>query len=183
MSTLLLIAATLSLLGPVWNLTLGHFLRAPMLPWNATSAALGFSFFAGLILYRLDPSQTMSEMLDEMFMLDIAVIGLVFCKAIARCPEAEGDSFREHLRCFVTAPTICDRAVLAIFPLLMWPGYVLGISEYHRWWLLAWAGLAQFLIAGHEAVSDWLSAKRSSDEQDAPSSGLMRVAWESGVGT
>jgi hypothetical protein len=148
--------------------------------WNATAAALAFSYFATQAWWLIA-----GRPLDagEMFMIDVLTASLIFCKAIARSP-ADGDfkTAREHLRRFLSAPTLADRIVLACFP-LMWASYVLTISDFARWYVLYGLAMAQFLAALSEAVSEWRKAKAPVSEQDTPSSGLMRVAWGTGGGT
>lgn len=139
--------------------------------WNATSAALAFSYFASqgwwLIAGTCD--------VGVLFMIDVATVALVFCKATARCPDAEFASARHQLRCMAAALTRADRVVLGLFPLI-WLAYVLRIDEFARWWILYGLAMLQFAAAGWGALSEWRRCRAPRDEPDVPPSGLMFAA-------
>jgi hypothetical protein len=138
--------------------------------WNATSAALAFAYFVTqgwfLIAGRgLDAG--------ELFMIDVFTVALIFCKAIARCPDQDFLTGWQHFRCFLRAPTKCDWVVLGLFP-LVWLAYVLTIGDGARWWALFWLSMLQFAAAGHDAFTEWRKAKRAgSGAPGTPSSGLQ----------
>lgn len=146
--------------------------------WNATSAALAFSYFATQVWWLVDPGLGAGDM----FMLDVVTIALVFCKAASHCPDQDFATGWEHVRCFLAAPSRGDRIVLACFP-LMWIAYAARADELTRWWILYGLAMIQFAAAGADAFSEWRKARTAAGGRDTPSSGLMRVAWESGVGT
>lgn len=50
-----------------------------------------------------------------------------------------------------------DWAVIAIFP-LMWLAYVATLDAYSKWWLLWYAALGQFLVAG---LDSFLTCRRT----------------------
>jgi hypothetical protein len=66
-----------------------------------------------------------------------------------------------------------DSAVAVIFP-LMWLSHLL-LDDYHSWWARWWLALAQFLVAGVEAIGPLLrhaiSARRR-DRQEPPPDAL-----------
>jgi hypothetical protein len=140
--------------------------------WNATAAALAFSYFA-VQLWWLLAGNGMDA--GELFMIDLFTAALIFCKAIARCEETEFKNAWHQFRCFARSPTVADRAILAVFP-VMWIIYVLTISEYSRWWLLYVLAMGQFLLALGEAYAERRKAKAPIPEPDIPSSGLMFAA-------
>lgn len=142
---------------------------AAMWRWNATSAALAFSYFAVQGWYLIDGPMDVGQL----FMIDVFTIALIYCKAIANCERDEFCDGWDQLRCFLTSPTRMDRAILAIFPLGIWTAYVANIDEFARWYWLYAASLLQFLLAGCEALHEWRRAKASEAEPDTPSSGLM----------
>lgn len=140
--------------------------------WNPTAAALAFAYFTTQLWWLLS-----GRGLDagEMFMIDVLVVGLILCKAITRCPDMEFVDFLDQLRCFLLSPTLADRIVLGIFP-LMWAVYVLRIDEHNRWWTLFALAMAQFIAAGGESLSEWRKANAPNHESDIPSSGSLRYA-------
>lgn len=140
--------------------------------WNATSWILAGSYFATqawfLVVGVVNPG--------DMFMLDLTAVLLIYCKAIARderCEEYRGGW--DQFICFLYAPTLCDRAILTVFP-LMWLAYVLKISDHARWWSLFALAMLQFLFAGHEALTRWRQEKRARQDPDSAASGLQ-FAW------
>lgn len=175
----MLAAAVLGILGPVWRVTVEH-LGGPRAPWNATWAALGLAYFITQGWYLLEKSSGRELSVGDLWMIDVLTVALVFCKAIARCPDQEYRTARQHLRCMVAAFTVPDRAVVAIFP-LMWLVYVLRIDDFSRWWVLYGLAMAQFLVAGGEALNEWRKARVPADEPDTPSSGLMFAAVRAGA--
>lgn len=158
--------------------------------WNATSAALAFGYFATQALYLIVqygdvqhlaaslvhgmpaafPERTLEP--GQLFMIDVAVIALIFCKAVARCPEVQFRNMRHQLRCMVESFAIGDRIVLGCFP-LMWAAYALHLSGFARWWALFALAMIQFAAAGSDALTEWRLSKAPRDKSDTPSSGLM----------
>ena len=163
--------------APMYLMLAAAVLSALAWRWNPTSGALAFGYFAcqawWIIVREVD--------VGVMFLLDVTVIGLVFCKAVVRCPEQDYRSNAEHLRSMVAALTRADRAVLACFP-LMWIAYVLRLDELARWWILFFLALAQFAAAGAEAFAEWRRCRVPREEPDRPPSGLKFAAAGLGDG-
>lgn len=145
--------------------------------WNATSAALAFSYFATQAWW-LVAGRTLGS--DDLFMIDVFTIALIYAKAISRCAEQDFGSGWHQLRCFLRAPTMCDRIILALYPLGIWTAYIANVSDFSRWWLLYLWSMIQFMIAGSEALFEWRSAKAPFDEPDIPSSGFMFAVARAG---
>lgn len=117
--------------------------------------------------------------LDFYFIADLTVIAIIYAKTISRCAGKVYDSGWHQLRCMVTDPTRCDRAIIALFVLGAWPLYGLDIGAWEKWWGLWILTVCQFLLAGFESLSSWRKAKRADPvaEPDTPSSGgFLRLA-------
>lgn len=136
--------------------------------WNATAAALAFSYFASQACWLI----TGVCDVGALFMIDLTVVTLIFCKATARCPDEDWLTAREHFRCMIDALTRGDRIVLLIFP-LVWVAYVARIGAYEQWYLLWALAMLQFVAAGVDALHEWRKAKAPKSEPDSPSSGLQ----------
>jgi hypothetical protein len=136
--------------------------------WNMTAFALAMAYLVVQLWWLADEEIGVGAL----FMVDIAVVTLVFAKAAAKCDE------RLH-RCGAHT-TLCDRAILALFLFGTWPAYVANVSEYNRWWALWWIALAQLLCAIHEGFREWRRAKALSNKPGAPSPGSLRAAWAGG---
>lgn len=139
---------------------------------NGTSWALALAYFAVQGWWLLNGRRPLEP--GDLFMVDLVTIVLIFCKAVAR--DLEPCDYRDvwqHLRCFLLAPTPVDRIILASFPVLVWPAYVVTADP---WWWLYGVSMLQLALAGGEGLSERRQAKAPEDEPDTPSSGLM-FAW------
>lgn len=153
--------------------------------WNVTCWALALAYFAVeawvWLASPLWPAWPVPPTLrpGDYFMVDIVTVLLITCKTIALQPR-EADNYHsglEHLKLFLAAPTFCDRLILGVFMLAVWPGYVIHLDNFPQWHFLWGAAMAQFIIAGGEALHRRRSAKAPSRKPDSPSSGLPKVAW------
>lgn len=156
---------------PVLALFLAAALSLWLGRWNATCWALAFALL--IVEAGYDLFGTLGA--DVLFMVDLMTVTLICAKTAARADECVYLSGWHQLRCFLMSPTKWDRLILAIFPLAVWPAYVLNLSDHSRWWLLWAAALAQFLIAFTEAIEARRSAK-ALDLPDTSESGPLAFA-------
>lgn len=124
---------------------------------NMTAAALVVSWMIGEITWMVTGERFPFRLF---FMADIAVIAVIYAKTIVRCGPKQYPTLGAQLRCLITDPTPCDRLVLAIFMLGQWPLYIVSLHPYYRWWALFWLVIAQFLLAGGEALGSYLKVRR-----------------------
>lgn len=157
--------------------------------WNVTCWALALAYFVveawvwiaspSFPAWPVPPGMNVMEVGDY-FMIDVVTVLLITCKTIALQPRGDDryHSGMEHLRLFLSSPTFCDRLILGVFVFAVWPGYVIHFTSFNQWHMLWGAAMAQFIIAGGEALHRWRSAKAPSAAPENPSSsGLPKVAW------
>lgn len=101
---------------------------------------------------------------DKLFLIDVAVITVIYAKTATRCGVKTYDSWRHQLRCMAADLTPWDRVIVALFVFGAWPVYISTLSEYQQWYLLWAIAIGQFLIAGAEVVQ----AKRTARHVEAP---------------
>jgi hypothetical protein len=115
------------------------------------------------------------------FMADIAVIAVICMKATWREGCRTYPSFREQIRCFGRALTLWDRWLLASYILAAWPIYALTISQWLKWWCLYWLVIAQFLMAGGEAIQSMLGSRKGRVMPNRPPGGFAFVGAGDGA--
>jgi hypothetical protein len=115
------------------------------------------------------------------FMADIAVIAVVCMKATLREGCRTYPTIREQIKCFGRAVSLWDRWLVASYILVAWPIYVLTISPWLKWWCLYWLIVAQFLMAGGEAVQSVLGSRKGRVMPNRPPGGLALVGAGDGT--
>lgn len=120
--------------------------------------------------------------LSVYFMADIAVLTIVYAKAISRCAGKVYKSAWDQAKCLITDLTALDRWIVASFVFIQWPLYVLQFDPWVKWHLLWLTTIVQFLLAGAESFNTWRKAKRPTTEPSS-GSGSLRFAggWSSGI--
>jgi hypothetical protein len=116
---------------------------------NITAAALTISWLVGEIWWMATGDNLP---LSTYFMTDVAVVSVIYAKTIVRVGAKTYPSLLEQLRCLIVDLTPYDRWVVAIFLLGAWPLYVLSVHPWWKWYGLWAMVIAQFLIAGAEAI-------------------------------
>lgn len=125
---------------------------------NLTAFALTASWLVGQIYYLRTGN---SLALGQYFMADIAVVTVIFAKAIVSAGAKTYPTAWRQFKAFATDLTVCDRFILGLFLLGAWPIYVSTIHPYYQWWLLFYITIAQFLFAGAEPLARWWSVRRA----------------------
>lgn len=148
------------------------FIGLPAATRNATAFALVLMWAAGELAWMVSGNNIP---LRVYFMADIAVIVTVYARSITRCGNKVYDGCATQLRCTLTDLTICDRIIVLIFVLGIWPIYVLKMDAYIKWHLLWALTVVQFLAAGLDTFLSWREAKRADPKPDTPQSGLLRL--------
>lgn len=110
------------------------------------------------------------------FIADVTVVAGIYAKTIVRCGAKVYRDLPHQLRCMVTDLTVWDRWIVAIFVGGCWPAYILHLDDWAKWHLLYWLTIAQFFIAGGEAVISWREAKRAVHAEPWLPPGLHRMA-------
>lgn len=124
---------------------------------NSTALAMVIAWLSVELVYQITGN---SLPLKYSFMADMLVISAIYAKTIKRCGAKLYSSLGEQMRCLVTDPTICDRWIVAIFLFVAWPAYALAFDPWLKWHLLWLATIAQFLLAGGEALACFRAEKR-----------------------
>jgi hypothetical protein len=141
---------------------------------NATAAALCSAWLAGELIY-IFTGNTLP--LGFFFMADIAVISIIYFKTIRRCGAKLYSSLGQQMRCLVTDLTTCDRWIVAIFLLGVWPAYILMIEPYWKWHLLWGLTILQFLLASAEAAQSFVAFLRTRAPSDPPDNGFALAGY------
>lgn len=124
---------------------------------NPTAGALVANWAIGEATWMLTGD---SLPLKVYFMADIAVLAVIGCKATVREGCRTYPDLWQQSKCLWRAMTLWDRWIAASYVLAVWPLYVMPIEPRAQWFLL-WALLiAQFLIAGGEAVQSMLGKRK-----------------------
>lgn len=124
---------------------------------NVTALAMVIAWLLVELAYQITGD---SLPLRFSIMADIAVIASIYAKTIHRVGTKTYPTVKEQLRCLVVDLTRWDRGIVAIFLLGAWPAYALSIDPFWKWYLLWGLCIAQFLLAGGEALASFLKAKR-----------------------
>jgi hypothetical protein len=140
------------------------FVGVPSARVNFTAFVLVISWMTGEAVWLVTGN---SLPLSFYFMSDVAVIALIYAKAINNagtkaCSMAD----------FVTCLTAFDRWIVAIFLLGVWPLYVLNIDARSKWFLLWGLVIAQFLLASAEAIQKLRYNSRSRAAPEHQGNGL-----------
>lgn len=106
-------------------------------------------------------------------LLDLTVIALIYAKQPV-CDLFPYTTGGEQAKALWLERSICDRIILALFP-LVWIGYFAPMSEYHAWWWGYWISLAQLVAAGIESFTLFFSARAAMRDSapEPPSSGFL----------
>lgn len=117
---------------------------------NPTAAALVIAWAIPEALWMVTSD---SLPLKLYFMLDIAVVSLIYAKTIRRVGPKSYASLGKQLKGLILDLSPCDRLIVALFMLGAWPLYILVIDPRTQWFMLWGIVILQFLTAGAEAVS------------------------------
>lgn len=128
---------------------------------NVTALMMVIAWLSVELVYQLTGD---SLPLKYSFMADIAVVAVIYAKSIKRCGPKVYPLFADQLRCLITDLTPWDRGIVAIFLLGAWPIYVLTFDSWWKWMLLWGLCIAQFLLAGGEALASFLAARREKEK-------------------
>lgn len=155
------------------------FVGLPAALRNSTAAALVLSWICGEISWMLTGNNLP---LSTYFMADVAVIALIYAKTIRRVGPKTYPTIARQLYCLVMDLTVYDRWVVAIFILGAWPLYVLNLHAYYKWWALWSLLIAQFLLAGAEAIQSFRHELKARAASEPPGNGLALVGVRIGHG-
>lgn len=140
---------------------------------NPTAAGLVLSWMLGEVTWMMTGNNLP---LSVYFMADVAVITIIYAKMIWRVGPKTYPSAWLHFKCFILDLTVCDRIIVGIFLLGAWPAYVIELDPYYKWWLLYWLTVAQFVLAGAEALSSWLRRRNDPPKVDRLSADIIPFA-------
>lgn len=161
----------------MWAVVVAVFAVSAFCGWkakrfNVTAAALVAAWASAEIYCRAAET---SLPLRFYVMADIAVVTVIYAKAIVRCGAKVYRGFWHQAKCMLTDLTPWDRWIVGLYVLCIWPAYVLNIDAYAKWNLLWAATMAQFYLAGVESLTIWRkSIPTSADPRTG--GGLLRVA-------
>lgn len=134
------------------------FFRSGPIVRNPTALALIIAWLAAeIVILRTGDSLP----INFYFMADIAVVAVIYAKANRRNEYA---AMGGQLRRMVTDLTVCDRWIVAIYLLGAWPAYVLQFDPWWKWHLLWALAIAQFMLAGCEALAVHIARRRARTE-------------------
>lgn len=146
---------------------------------NATATGLVLAWLGGELIYIATGN---SLPLSSFFMMDVAVISVIYAKTIRRVGAKTYHSTRHQLRCLVLDLTVYDRWVVALYLFAAWPLYVLAIHPFYKWWALYLVVVAQFLLAGAEAIRSLRPGVSARAASDPPGNGLALAGERRGHG-
>lgn len=116
---------------------------------NSSALALLLSWLMGETAWLMTGD---SLPLSVYFMADVAVIAIIYAKAIRHAGVKTYYDTRRQLAGLVSDLTVFDRWIVAIFLLGAWPLYLLDLDPRSKWFLLWGLTIAQFLLACAEAI-------------------------------
>lgn len=125
---------------------------------NVTALAMVIAWLSVELVYQITGD---SLPLQYSFMADIAVVAVIYAKTNGRNEYAAG---RNQIRRLLTDLTICDRLIVGIYFALVWPAYVLQFDPYMKWMLLWALAIAQFVLAGGEALATTIARRKARTE-------------------
>lgn len=145
---------------------------------NLTAFALVASWLAGEIVSAWSGN---SLPVSFYFMADVAVISLIYAKTIRRVGNKTYPTLRRQLYCLIVDLTPWDRWIVGLFLLGAWPLYVLSLHPFYKWWALFAIVIAQFLLAGAEAISSIRHELSERASSDPPGNGFALAGyWRDG---
>jgi hypothetical protein len=103
---------------------------------------------------------------------DIAVIAIIYAKAIVRAGPKDYPTITAQLRSLATDLTVWDRLIVGLFLLGAWPIYVSTLHPYYQWWALFYIAILQFMLAGAESARSCLRSFRARSASHSRSDGL-----------
>lgn len=104
---------------------------------NVTALAMVIAWLSVELVYQATGN---SLPLQYSFMADIAVVAVIYAKA---------------------SRTLWDRWIVGIYVVLVWPAYVLQFDPYTKWMLLWALTIAQFVLAGVEALATTIARRKA----------------------
>lgn len=117
---------------------------------NPTACALVLAWALGQLVYGLTGD---SLPLKVYVMADLTVLAVIAAKATRTEGSRTYPTLREQGAHFWNAVTRFDRWIAGLFVFAVWPIYALDIHPFYKWYLLWALIIAQFFLAGCEAVS------------------------------
>lgn len=144
-------------------------LPAATLMRNMSAAALVAAWLVGEITWLVTGNNLP---LSTYFMTDIAVITIIYAKTIRRVGPKTYRSTWQQIYCLAADLTVWDRWIVAIFLFGAWPLYVLSVHPWWKWYGLWGLVIAQFLLAGAEAIQSFRHNVSARAASDPPGNGL-----------
>lgn len=129
---------------------------------NPVALAMVASWLAGQAIYY---ATGITMPTKAMILFDSIVVSTMFVKE--EWVACDYRDWRHQLACLWHERTPWDKAILALFP-LAWLFYTPLVGGEIQYWTLWGIGLAQLMLAGHEALHMWQRAKGHSSRADAP---------------
>ena len=155
----------------MWAVVCG--IGLPAVCRNPTALALSLSWLAGELTWMATGNNLP---LSVYVMADIGVIAVIYAKSISRVGPKYYPSAWQHAKSFVTDLTWSDRFIVGIFLLGAWPTYAVQIHPYYRWWILYYLTVAQFVLAGAEALLSWLKSRKDRPEEVSQTAEIIPFA-------
>ena len=137
------------------------FIGVPAMLKNWTAVALVGSF----LIVHLAWIVTGETSLPLDIMCDYAVVIVVLVK-----PPANAE-----IRGIWLGLSKSDKIIILLFA-PAWAAYVIGMSDWLRYWIMWSVGLLQFFVAGAEAFSVWRQS-RAAEADVHPADRLFRQEW------
>lgn len=150
----------------------------PAMRWNLTAVGLVTAYASVQVIYYAtgEPLPTLNLVL-----LDLWVMAVIYMKEPAYdCFPYR--SLAHQLACFWLERSWADRIILSLFP-AAWYFYGIGDARL-QWWGLYAVSLAQFVVAGGEALHTFFSPRAANaDQSDAPEPPPGAEFAGAGIGT
>ncbi len=129
---------------------------------NPTALAMVATWIAGRAVYAATGEWLP---LKAMVLFDWAVIVAILSKKDWRICSPHGGW--QYLICFLWHErSPCDRAILALFP-MVWLFYAPVVDSRTQYWVLWSLSMAQLALAGLEPLQSWLGAMAKTSRADA----------------